>query len=223
MNEYIKQSQNRAKTSNSVFILSTLGIFLLLSSFLFAIDFVPEQEVIEAHNENGLVQTVAPEEDSATVTVLEENTTELILPTRIIVESIGIDTPVITPASDDVSVLDRALLLGAVYYPGSGTLGANGNVLIFGHSSYLPVVNNKAFKAFNELRKLDAGDTIVVESERYQYVYEVLNVQLSTASEARIDFDSNFPMLTLATCNNFGEEEERWIVTARLISKQSLI
>lgn len=220
MNEDTKQLHSGAPT-NSVFIIFTLGIFLLLSSFLFAIDFVPEQEVTEANE--GVQTSVDDSKENISKPVIASSTLpESTFPTRVLIESIGVDTSVITPASDDIGVLDKALLLGAVYYPESGVLGKNGNVLIFGHSSYLPIVNNKAFKAFNELRKLKPGDTIVVESETHTYTYEAVKVELTSASEARISFDSDVPMLTLATCNSFGKEEERWVVTARLSSKQSL-
>jgi LPXTG-site transpeptidase (sortase) family protein len=145
---------------------------------------------------------------------------ELNVPVRIKIDRIGLDSTILTPASADIDVLDRALLSGAVHYPGSGLLGENANMLLFGHSSYLPVVHNKAFKAFNELGTLKKGDIVIVFSESHKFTYVVDNVLLSDAEDVLVRFDSPKPMLTLATCNTFGAKEERWIVTATLLSKE---
>ena len=120
-------------------------------------------------------------------------------------------------------MLDRALLAGAVRYPGSGDLGTNANVLIFGHSSYLPIVKNKAYQAFNELGKLDPGSFITVHSETHRYTYEVQRVHLANAEETLIEFTSQEPMLTLATCNTFGAKQERWVVTATLAKTEEIL
>jgi len=137
-------------------------------------------------------------------------------PVRVRVPSIGVDTTVLTPASTEVDVLDRALLSGAVHYPGSGVAGENANMLIFGHSSYLPVVQNQAYRAFNELSTLQRGDRILVDTVTATYEYRVETVHLADADDAVIYFAASEPTLTLATCNTFGAKQERWVVTAVL-------
>jgi LPXTG-site transpeptidase (sortase) family protein len=237
MDKETQQNVPRAVKINSV-ILYTLGNFLLLTSFLFAIDFVPERTVSEAHQEPTITtqQTPVSEVDTVEMSSTTNNTTtevqasveyipvqESNVPTQIIVKSIGVDTPVIAPASNSNEILDRALLLGAVHYPDSGQLGENANVLIFGHSSHLPVIHNSAYKAFNEINTLENGEQIIVRSESHEYTYEVIEVVQRKAEEARIFFESDQPTLTLATCNNFGSKEDRWIVTAILVSTKQLV
>jgi LPXTG-site transpeptidase (sortase) family protein len=212
----------------------TVVVFLVFAGFLYAIDFVPELTLESKETEAELVVLPSPmparDERAATTStaplvaepvptpqrVVAATVPESSVPTRITIDKIGVDVPVLTPASTDIAVLDRALLSGAVHYPGSGRLGENGNMLIFGHSSYLPVVKNDAFKAFNELSKLERGDTITVVSDTHRYVYSVETVGLSRAEETVIVLDANAPKLTLATCNSFGDEQERWVVTATL-------
>lgn len=216
-------AERRALHPNVLFGVYLAGTFFVLSTFLFVVDFVPEQPTTEAQAQirvasDAQVDPVGSEEDSTKATVKESPT-----PTRVTIDAIGIDTPIIAPESTAFAVLDRALLLGAVLYPGSGALGENTNMLLFGHSSYLPVVHNKAYKAFNELGKLEMGDEIVIESLTHRYTYVVRSVSMESAQNVRITFDANKPTITLATCNNFGEKEDRWVVTATLVEKELLI
>ncbi len=139
------------------------------------------------------------------------------LPLRIEIPKLGIRTTVSNPTSAAISVLDAELTKGAVRYPGSGTPGEAGNVLIFGHSSQLPVVQNQAYKAFNDIQKLNAGDVIFVLGEEHAYVYAVESVsEANTASDA-VPLAVDGAKLTLATCNNFGSKEDRFIVVANLV------
>ncbi len=139
------------------------------------------------------------------------------MPLRVEIPKLGIRTLVTNPASSDVATLDSALLKGAVRYPGSAVPGEEGNVLLFGHSSRLPVVQNQAFKAFNDIQKLEEGDPIVVFGEERAYIYAVETVvEANTASDA-VPLAVDGAKLTLATCNNFGTKEDRFIVTAKLV------
>jgi LPXTG-site transpeptidase (sortase) family protein len=247
----IKHTQQRGEMKKHILVIYALGAFTLLTTFLFVIDFVPERPVSEARensirvtelpqtkrtiteDDNQETQAESDEAEHFTGNIHRETSATTIVdrvahhieqaPQQIIINSIGVNTPVITPASDAISVLDRALLLGAVHYPESGLLGENANVLIFGHSSHLPVIRNEAYKAFNEIQTLKKGEEIIVRSDTHEYVYEVDTVMKRKAEEARIYFDSTKPMLTLATCDNFGSKEERWIVTAQLKTTKELI
>ena len=84
------------------------------------------------------------------------------LPLSIKIPVIGVDAPIYNPATTSVSVLDGYLLKGAVRYPGSGLLGGDGNIFIFGHNTGIKIVYNQAFKTFNGLKDLKAGDLIHV-------------------------------------------------------------
>lgn len=139
-------------------------------------------------------------------------------PIGIEIPSVGVKANVVNPTATDIPALDAALLKGAVRYPSSAKLGEAGNVLLFGHSSYLPVVHNQSFKAFNEISKLEQGAPIMVYSDGRRYVYEVDTVKAADIENDAIPLAREGAMLTLVTCNSFGDKSDRFIVTATLVS-----
>ena len=138
-------------------------------------------------------------------------------PTRIVIPSIKLDNPVLNPNGTSIPVLDAALLKGAVRYPGSGDLESKRNMFILGHSSYLPVVHNQAYKAFNGIQNLKAGDLIEVYGTGKKYVYAVEKIEKTIADDGFIDISNFERKLILATCDSFGKKQDRFIVTARFI------
>lgn len=183
------------------FAAAFVAVFFVSSVALYAIDFVPEKPAVEG--------TVAGATDIEAMTPEE--------PVTISIKAIGVDTPVLNPTTTSVTYLDQELLRGAVRYPTSARLGETGTVYLFGHQSYLPVVKNKAFKAFNDLQKLHEGDTIMVSSATADYEYRVTSVMLTTAADI-VPLESVGHTLVLSTCNSFGSNrEERYVVTADFV------
>ncbi|MCX6717857.1 MAG: sortase [Candidatus Taylorbacteria bacterium] len=140
------------------------------------------------------------------------------IPLSIKIPSIGINSQIYNPTSTDVNILDSYLLKGAVHYPGSALLGTIGNVFLFGHSTGYKIVNNQAYKTFNGLKNLKAGDLISVFSDKNEYIYKVLNVKLEGADETLVKFGSTGKKLTLSTCNTFGAKSERYVVEAEQVN-----
>jgi len=138
-------------------------------------------------------------------------------PKRIEIPKVGIEASVENPETTDIASLDEALLSGTVRYPTSATLGEDGNMVIFGHSSHLPVVHNQAFKAFNDIEKLTVGDTIIVYGSTYRYVYAVESVEQADAESDLIPLDVEGVKLTLSTCDTFRAKSARFVVTATLV------
>jgi len=143
-------------------------------------------------------------------------------PLRLIIEAADVDTPVLNPESRDVAVLDEALHGGAVHYPGSGNLNDTSNMFIFGHSSYLPNVINEAYKAFNGIQNLVSGDVIKVHSVDEEYVYVVETVSRVDANDAWVELSSDKKKLTLSTCNNFGQKQDRFVVEAQFVGSYKI-
>lgn len=151
----------------------------------------------------------------ARLPILGEETSPAAAPTRIIARSIGLDLPVANPSSTDVAVLDKALTTATVRYPSSGLLGQKGNVLVFGHSSRLPVVYNPLYKAFNRISELKAGAIVSLEGNGLLYNYQVTTIRRADASEDYIDIATDKgARLTLLTCDTFGKKSARWVVEA---------
>ncbi len=145
-----------------------------------------------------------------------------VFPDRLMIPSIGTDLPISNPQTRDIAALDEALKTAAVRYPDSATLGQRGgNVLLFGHSSRLPVVRNQLYKAFNDIETLTNGDVIYVQSGSETYTYEVTNVYQASANDDKIALAVDGHRLTLLTCDSFGAKTDRWVVEAEFIGKTS--
>lgn len=183
-------------------------MFVFVVSFvvLYLLNFVPN----ELHDQN-----ITTEPTGAASTTVDKKQYEL--PVRISIEKIGVNSIVQNPTTTNISALDDLLLHGVVRYPGSGLPG-KGNMFFFGHSTGLKIVNNQAFKEFNGLKNLVAGDTVLVYSDSHIYTYKVNNVKLANSQDVLVDFSVKKNMLTLSTCNTFGQKQERYIVEADFVS-----
>lgn len=144
------------------------------------------------------------------------------LPIKISIPAINLSATIANPTTTDVEILDTELLRGAVRYPTSAKLGETGNMVLFGHSSYLPIVNNQAYKTFNGIQKLAVGDTIIVSSPDALYTYRVKSVSKESANNAVIPLSVAGKMLTLSTCNSFAGKEDRFVVVADFVESHAI-
>lgn len=165
-----------------------------------------------------LLPQVAPAQEAATATGAPALVAVAELPVRIEIQTIGLAASIANPTTTDVETLDRELLSGAVRYPTSASLGETGNVVLFGYSSYLPVVHNQAYKTFNGIQKLVPGDTITVYSSTTAYAYRVTSVAKENAgNNSAIPLSVAGKTLTLVTCYSFGAKSDRFVVTADFV------
>jgi LPXTG-site transpeptidase (sortase) family protein len=185
------------------------GIFVLSLLLLFVLGLVPEGWRAPSSGLNFLFEPVERSRPSV----------EGQIPVRIVIDKIGVDTPIQNPQSTDIAVLDNELRKGAVRYPGSGLLG-QGHMFLFGHSTGLAIVRNPAYRAFSGLGNLEAGDQISIFSSDKEYIYRVFSVRLTTADEAYVDFTIDRDMVTISTCNTFGQKQDRFVVEASLVRIQ---
>jgi len=192
-----------------MFAITFVALFALTYAFMAAVDALPEPIT---QNANGGTSDVPWTSDVQTAE----------MPVRVIAKTIGLDNTVLNPESTEVAELDAALLKGTVRYPTSALLGVDGTMLIFGHSSYLPIVRNKNYKAFNGIQKLKAGDTVSVYSSTREYRYSVVGVRLANADEDVVELPSNGKYLALLTCDSFGTKSDRFVVTADFVGAYEL-
>lgn len=191
--------------------------FVLVVSYgvLFLVDFVPEDP--SEDSVTSFSEMIDVRDQSASALTALGNTDPY--PSRIVIEKLGTDAPILNPASGAVNVLDAALLEGVVRHPESATFVNEGNMVLFGHSSYLPTVHNRNFQAFNGLEKLTRGDTIRVMSEGTEYVYRVQKVYETSVAATDIPLTNGRAELTLVTCNSFGSKDDRFVVEAMLVGE----
>lgn len=214
----------------SVFLATVFVVFVLTLSAADSVGFVPSyidgsvpltaSEIESASPAESVSLADLPQLGSleAIEAVAPQIIQEGILPERIRAEAIGLDIIVQNPATTSVEILDAYLQKGSVRYTESAKLGEKGNMLVFAHSSHLPIIHNQMYKAFNRINELKAGDSITVSGAGTSYLYSVTKVRLTDASEETIDLSkTNGTHLTLSTCDTFGKKSARWIVEADLV------
>jgi LPXTG-site transpeptidase (sortase) family protein len=217
-----KSFKNNNKTDYVVFILWFVVIFALSFSLLFTLGLVPSELSEDGGNSflsnlrTKTIENVSNLDGEIKNTPREKGEE----PLRVYIPKIGTDVTISNPKTTDVVVLDEYLKKGVVRYDGSGLLG-DGNMLLFGHSSSLAQVVNKAYKAFNGFPKLVKGDLVYIDSENFRYVYKVETVKTVDSTTALVEFSSDKNMVTLSTCNTFGKKQERNIVEAVFSHKES--
>lgn len=143
-----------------------------------------------------------------------------VLPVEIKIPSVGIDLPVQNPSTTDVDALDALLNQGPARYVNSAELGVQGNVLIFAHSSHLPIVTNKMFQAFNQIPNVNPGASIELDgADGKAYLYSVDSVVKATTDDGTtISLDpSQGEKLTLVTCDTLTGTSARFILTAHFV------
>lgn len=190
-------------------------IVLFVATFLFlaATDSLPDNDAA--------TDTKTPQEQTTPIAQTTQQPADTVTnkeePIRVVAPAIKLDIKVNNPQSTDIDVLNTSLLTGASRYPTSALLGEEGTVLLFGHSSYLPVVHNQNFKAFNGIQNLKEGDTVSVYSADREYRYTVTSVKLMSATTDEIELPPSGKHLALVTCDSFGLKSDRFVVRADFV------
>lgn len=140
------------------------------------------------------------------------------IPERIVIDKINVDASISSPEETTIDALDSALQEGVVHYPGSGGIGGQRQMFLFGHSSRLPSVQNQAYRSFNGLEELSAGDEITVMVDGEEKTYSVTSVEVVDKDEKLVSFTAGSGKLTLSTCTTFGTRENRVVVEAEVQS-----
>ena len=204
--------QKYQKPPFGVFLSAAIVIFFLALLAADSVGFVPSyiDDINPAGNYGKIALSNLPQ--------LGEEQSPAALPERIAISAIGMDLPLQNPATKDIDALTEVLKAGPARYVDSARLGEKGNMLLFGHSSQLPIVRNRMYKAFNNISDLREGDSISVYGGGNEYIYSVKSVREGDAKKDVIDLSrEKGARLTLVTCNTFGEKSARWIVEAEFI------
>lgn len=228
---YSDMSKAPQKPPFSVFLAASAVIFVLALSAADSIGFVPYYvDGTEPTRSNKLAISELPElgEEIPFGTVIEEASVATeeaevgVAPSRIRINAIDLDLPVSNPKTRDLEALDVVLKDGPARYVDSALLGEKGNVLIFGHSSHLPVVHNQMYKAFNKIPDLKAGDSISIEGGGKEYLYSVTSVTKVDAEEGIIDLSKSGKKLTIVTCDTLTGKSARFLLEAEFVGSYDL-
>lgn len=202
----------------AVFLSAAVIIFFSSLSVADSIGFVPcYVDDTECGSREAVSLSNLPELGEEPAPILGAEATP-VLPERIMSSAIDLDLPVQDSDTRDIEVLYTMLEDGPVRYVDSARLGEEGNVLIFGHSTSLPIVRNKMYKAFNRVSELKEGDTISVSGSGKTFVYSVTSIASVDVSVGVIDMSKERgKRLTLVTCDTLTGETARFVVEAALI------
>ncbi len=204
------------RPSKAVFLATTVVVFVMSLSAADSVGFVPYYVDGTEPARSRVAISELPELGEEPVTQAAEPEVG-VLPTRIRSSTINLDLPVQDSATRDIDELNEMLKDGPVRYVDSAKLGEKGNVLIFGHSSQLPVVHNQMYKAFNRVPELKEGDTITLEGGGKEFVYTVRSVKKVDANEGVIDLSKDGNRLTLVTCDTLTGKSARFVLEAELV------
>ncbi len=232
MNTGSNRDNRPHKPPFAVYFSATIILFVLSLSVADSLGLVPDY-IDGTESEHVAVQTTAsdnlpvsdlPELGQTQSAAIDETpaaspASKNAKPISIIIPSIGMNLPVQNPNTRDLGVLDTLLQHGPARYVDSAHLGERGNVIIFAHSSHLPVVHNQMYKAFNRVPELTQGDTItVVGDDGQKYLYSVTSVRKADVSDATIDLSPRVgTKLTLVTCDTLTGKTARFILEADFI------
>lgn len=212
---------SQQKPPLSVFLATTTVVFFLALSSADSVGFVPYY-IDGTEPRNAVSIAELPELGEETIVSPIEEEAAGIAPTRIQIPSIDLNLPVQNPPTRDIAALDEVLKKGSARYVDSALLGEKGNVLIFGHSSNLPVVHNQMYKAFNKVSELKEGDSILVSGEGMEYSYRVIAVKSVDAEEGIIDLAKTGNRLTIVTCDTLTSKSARFVVEAELVGSYAI-
>lgn len=210
------------KRTEVIFGACFIVVFFISFTLMYSLGLIPTEFLSSSHSTPSVVeklqdtsfQNLGLEKGPSTFVSNAPTLLPAENPIRIEAPSILLNSIIVNPTSQDYQTLDNALLQGAVHYPGSGSV-ENGNMFIFGHSTGYKYVNNKAYQVFNNIHTLEIGDEINVYTSGKKYTYKVTNVHLVDGREELVDFSSTNHMLTLSTCNSFGQKTDRYVVQAQ--------
>ncbi|MBI2613027.1 sortase [Candidatus Kaiserbacteria bacterium] len=228
-------SNQAQKPPKPVFVATTIVIFFLSLSAAESVGFVPcyvdgtectaEAVSPAVFARGGGPETVAlsslPELGPAPANSfqLTADSSQSVLPEQIVIPEIDLDLPVQNPETRDIATLDEYLKDGPVRYVDSARLGEKGNVLIFAHTSHLPIVKNRMYKAFNRVPELKAGDSITLEGDGHTYLYTVTSLTKVDVAEGIVDLSPTLgKKLTLVTCDTLTGKSARFILEADFVA-----
>jgi LPXTG-site transpeptidase (sortase) family protein len=201
----------------AAFLAAVIVIFFLTLSAADSVGFVPDY-IDGTTPSHEIALSNLPELGIASDAPITSATSTGAKPERLLIPNIDLDLAIQNPATRDIDALDALLQDGPARYVDSALLGEDGTMIIFAHSSHLPIVHNQMFKAFNRIPELKAGDLITLQGGGKTYLYAVTSVTKADASDTKIDMSKALgTRLVLVTCDTLTGKSARFVLEAALV------
>jgi sortase A len=208
------QKNSRKKLSKKAHfhsLLFGLGVGLITIAFL----------LFGFFNERFIAPFISPSKNVSNAPIIIDASTAAVGPeSKIIIPKINVEIPVVydEPSVEEKSI-QHALERGVVHYASTPEPGQTGNGVIFGHSSN-NILNKGKYKfAFVLLKRLEAGDTFILQKDGKRYVYKVTDKKIVKPSDVSIlNNQASGSTMTLVTCDPPGTSLNRLLVVGQQIS-----
>lgn len=173
-------------------------------------------------NERFLAPFVTPSKTvSNNSIIIDQNATTAGSEPLIIIPKINVEIPVVyDEPSIDENAVHSALDRGVVHYATTPNPGELGNGAIFGHSAN-NIFNKGKYKfAFVLLKRLENGDTFIIQKDGKRYVYRVFDKKIVRPDNVSVlNYNYGKPAtFSLITCDPPGTSLNRLIVTGEQIT-----
>ena len=134
---------------------------------------------------------------------------------KIVIPKIGVDAPIVEPASLSDKDILKALENGVVHYSNTAKSGEQGNVFLTGHSSNYRWAKGSYNYVFSLLNKLTNGDEIIVYYDGTKYVYRVFEVVVVSSKDVSVLNQTEDSIVSVMTCDPPGTAWKRRVVRAK--------
>lgn len=206
-----RSKRRKKKGSSLLFGLATGAVTLVILSFGF-------------FNERFLAPFMTPSRNvSSAPLIIDPSSTVADSEPKIIIPKINVEIPVVyTEPSIEEERVQKALESGVLHYATTPGPGEVGNGVIFGHSSN-NILNKGKYKfAFVLLKRLEAGDTFILQKDGKRYVYRVYEKKIVKPEDVSVLTRNDKPAsFSLITCDPPGTSINRLVVTGEQISPDS--
>lgn len=137
--------------------------------------------------------------------------------TRVVIPKLNVDAPVVlAPIQNQTWQVDH-LGQAVGHLEGTAPPGSDSNIVLAGHIT----LTEGVYGPFAGLGQLIAGDLVEVYYGDQEFNYIVDGLQTVDRTAVEVTYPSNTGQITLITCNNWSNEEGRYI--QRLIIKGHLV
>jgi LPXTG-site transpeptidase (sortase) family protein len=137
--------------------------------------------------------------------------------TRVVIPKLNVDAPVVlSPIQNQTWQVDH-LGQAVGHLEGTAPPGSNSNIVLAGHVT----LSAGVYGPFAGLAQLAAGDVVTVYYGDQQFNYLVDEYQTVDRTAVDVTYPSETGQITLITCNNWSDEEGRYI--QRLIVRGHLV
>jgi len=125
---------------------------------------------------------------------------------RIQIPAIQVDAPVVQ--GDGFEQLKK----GVGQHIGSANPGETGNLVLSAHNDIFGEI-------FRDLDRLKPGDQVIVHTAQQAYTYVVMDLQVVEPTRVEVMDPTPQPTVTLISCYPYMKDDQRIVVTARLMTE----